>query len=143
MYRAFHSTETALLHVINDLLLSLDRQDVSILILLDLSASFDTLDHNILLSRLHDYAGVSGIALDWFLSYLGDPSQRVKLGMSLSDFCSLIWGVPQGSISEPMLFSIYSAPLESFRVASHLHADDMQLYLSFKIKNADATKFKI
>ena len=46
-YKAFHSTETALLHVINDLLLSLNRQDVSILILLDLSAAFDTLDHNI------------------------------------------------------------------------------------------------
>ena len=67
-YKQFHCTETALLHIINDLLTvtGMDNHEVSILLLLDFSSAFDTLDHDILINRLHDDAGVGGIALLWF-----------------------------------------------------------------------------
>ena len=69
-YRKCHSTETALLHVVNDLLQASDSGHVSILSLLDLSAAFDTTDHDILIKTLHTTFGCSGTVLDWFISYL-------------------------------------------------------------------------
>ena len=69
-YRKNYSTETALLRVKNDILLNLNKQHVTLLVLLDLSAAFDTVDHNVVLSRLHSKFGISGTALEWFRSYL-------------------------------------------------------------------------
>ena len=77
-YRQFHSTETALIKVMNDILLKMNSQHVTMLILLDLSAAFDTVDHRILLERLSDEVGIRGTALNWFRSYLSDRSQRVS-----------------------------------------------------------------
>ena len=96
-YRKFHSTETALLRVQNDILMNMNRQHVTLLVLLDLSAAFDTVDHKILLHRLHSSLGITGTALKWFESYLSNRLQRVFSGGCLSDSIKLPHGVPQGS----------------------------------------------
>ena len=92
-YRKFHSTETALLKI-HDIPSLMDDGKVTALTLLDLSAAFNTIDHTILLSRLDDWFGVSGKALDWFKSYLTGGSQRIKLGYCLSSKSDLSFGVP-------------------------------------------------
>ena len=79
-YKQYHATETALLPVNNDILTSLDNGKITALILLDLSAAFDTVDHSILISRLHDFLGVQDLALDWCKSYLSDRPQYVRIG---------------------------------------------------------------
>ena len=76
-YRKHHSTETALLRVISDLLSSMDKQEVTLLGLLDLSAAFDCVDHNILLTRLERTFGITGSALNWIRSFLLDRTQQV------------------------------------------------------------------
>ena len=78
-YREGHSTETALLKVQNDLLVAMGNQRVSILVFLDLSAAFDTVNHRLLLKLLNERCGVMGDALKWFESYLSDRSQNVKV----------------------------------------------------------------
>jgi hypothetical protein len=105
------------------------------LTLLDLSAAFDTIDHSILTHRLENWFGISGLALHWLSSYLTDRSQRVKLDDCLSPNVSIPFGVPQGSVLGPLLFSLYTTPLsnviEGHSVPHQLYADDTQLYLSF------------
>ena len=106
-YRKCHSTETALLRVVNDLLQASDSGHVSILSLLDLSAAFDTTDHDILINRLHITFGCSGTVLDWFTSYLSFLTQSVLVGHA-STPSALKCGVPQGSVLGPLLFTLYS-----------------------------------
>ena len=88
-YRIFHSTETTLLKIHNDLILAMDRGEVTSLILLDLSAAFDTVDHSILLTRLQNWFGLDGLSLDWFTSYLSSRSQAVSINDSISAFSTL------------------------------------------------------
>ena len=97
-YRKFHSTETALLRVHNDISVSLDKGHVTALTLLDLSAAFDTIDHNTLTNRLAEGYGVSGMALAWFKSYLCGRHQKIKIDKSFSDSSLLEHGVPEGSV---------------------------------------------
>ncbi len=110
-YREFHSTETALLKVHNDILLALDSDQSVVLILLDLTAAFDTIDHAILLQRLTDRYGVKGLVLKWIKSYLSHRSWSVSLDNTVSQERGLSYGVPQGSILGPLLFVLYVAPL--------------------------------
>ena len=84
-YRACHSTESALIKVKNDLMMLINNRQVVLLVLLDISAAFDTIDHEILLSRLSTLIGVSGSAFDWFRSYLTGWSSRVDIAGELSD----------------------------------------------------------
>ena len=93
-YRPGHSTETALLKIVNDLLLSLDDGKISILASLDLSAAFDTIDHNILLHRLQHDFGLSGTVLDWFSAYLSGRIQSVSVHSHTSVPASVSCGVP-------------------------------------------------
>ena len=88
-YRPFHSTETALLRIQNDLLLSIENKKISALVFLDLSAAFDTIDHKILLSRLSSYFGISGLALKLLSSYLQNRKQTVSI--SLSSFTTIFY----------------------------------------------------
>ena len=110
-YRAGHSTETALLKVQNDILLAMDRQHVTLLVLLDLSAAFDTVDHQVLLRRLEVTYGITGTALQWFRSYLTGRTQRVYINQTYSDDFALPHGVPQGSCLGPLLFTMYASKL--------------------------------
>ena len=110
-YRRGHSTETALLKIHNDILIAMDRQHVILLVLLDLSAAFDTLEHSVLLSRLSNSFGIRDTALRWFRSYLSDRSQRVSLDGKVSDKFQLTHGVPQGSCLGSLLFTLYVSKL--------------------------------
>jgi hypothetical protein len=136
-YRANHSTETALLWVMNDLLLAVDNGDGAALVLLDLSAAFDTIDHAVLLSCLECRFGLKGVVLDWFRSYLSNRRQSVRISGKSSSPSPLLFGVPQGSVLGPVLFTMYLTPLDDivsmFEVLRHYFADDTQLYKRFKI----------
>ena len=105
------------------------------LVLLDLSAAFDTVSHEVLLSRLRLQNGINGNALQWISSYLHDRSQSVLVAGNLSEAAPLKWGVPQGSVLGPDLFSDYSAPvaniIRSYGVTAHCYADDTQLDVTF------------
>ena len=107
-YRSHHSPETALLKATNDLLMNVDKCNVSLLLLLDLSAAFDTVDHGILLQSLQRKLGVCGAALSWFKSYLEGRSQRICMKETLSQPFDLKWGIPQCSCLGPLLFTIFT-----------------------------------
>ena len=131
----FYITETALTRIHNDLTLAIDKQRVSALLLLDLSAAFDTIDHSILLSRLHTGFGISNSAHSLLSSYLPQRSQAVVIDKTFSPTLPLVRGVPQGSVLGPLLFTLYTTPLSHLLTDSslqfHFYADDTQIYISF------------
>ena len=124
-YRPMHSTETALLKVQNDLLRNLDDGKTTVLVLLDLSAAFDTLDHSGVISMLENL---------WFASYLMDRQQMVKVKECVGEPFQTKYGVPQGSVLGPLLFTLYTTPLSKIisrhNVCHHLYADDTQIYVT-------------
>ena len=133
-FRANHSTETALTKILNDLRNNMDDGLVSVLVLLDLSAAFDTVDHNILLHRLEHTVGITGTALNWIRSYITGRTFCVRLGDSVSGKHTIPFGVAQGSNLAPLLFSLYMLPLgdiiRKHNINYHSYADDTQLYIS-------------
>ena len=141
-YRRSHSTETALLKVQSDILESLDNGRVTVLVMLDLSTAFDTLDHGIMLHHFASLFGISGAALGWIASYLHDRYQVVVIDDEHSDPVLLEHGVPQGSVLGPKKYTMYSKPLGAiirrYGLCYHFYADDTQLYISFKAKDGAA-----
>ena len=121
-YRKHHSTETAILRVCNDFLEEADDRKVNLLVLLDLSAAFDTIDHNILIKRLECSFGVKGTALKWFASYLKNRTQSVKVSGFQLEKGFLQFGVPQGSVLGPVLFTMYTQPLVHIMRKFNRHA---------------------
>ncbi len=141
-YRKGHSTETALLKVKNDIDCALDRGEGVLLLLLDLSAAFDTVDHRILLKRLSFSIGVQGTSLAWLKSYLSCRSQSVNVDGAKSKEVPLTTGVPQGSVLGPLLFLCYLLPLariiDAHPVMRHGYADDTQVYVTFKLNDINS-----
>ena len=141
-YRSCHSTESALMRVHNDIIVSMDNRNSVILVLLDLSAAFDTVNHVLLLSRLEKRFGITGTILTWFRSYLSSRAQFVSINQSYSTKRDLLVGVPQGSVLGPLLYLLYTVPISDVITNCHLnyrlHADDTQLYLAFKTDDANS-----
>ena len=135
-YKKGHSTETALTRIHNDILCAIDDNECVILVLVDLSAAFDTVDHDILIERLKHRFGITGKALTWIKSFLCERTHFVKIGSKRSDNHKLCCGVPQGSVLGPILYSMYTAPLadviSKHGMNYHFYADDSQIFLSFK-----------
>uniref|UniRef100_M3XJH3 Reverse transcriptase domain-containing protein n=1 Tax=Latimeria chalumnae TaxID=7897 RepID=M3XJH3_LATCH len=131
----YNSTKNALVKVVSDLLTTMDKGLLSLLVQLDLSSAFDTIDHGILLDRLEHHLGISGTILNWFQSFLSGRSQVVRIRDSVSVPSEISCGVPQGSILSPMLFAIYLLQLgdivRRYGVDFHCYANDVQLYLAF------------
>ena len=134
-FKPGHSTETALVKVQNDILTSIDQHGIVILVMLDLSTAFDTIDHDILFSRMENTLGITGQALALFKSYLSGRTLRIKIDKSFSELQDILWSVPQGSVLGPLLFLIYllHVPLgkliRKHGLELHIYAYDTQLYL--------------
>jgi len=126
-FRAYHSTETAVVKVVGDILHALDTGNIALLTLLDLSAAFDSVDHSVLLRRLQKSYGLHGTVIGWFASYLTARSQYVRTPAALF----VLYGVPQGSVLGPILFVLYVADVlqlvKDHGLMPHAYADDTQI----------------
>lgn len=125
------------MRVHNYIMISLDTDGNSvILVLLDLLAAFDTVNHDLLMSRLERRCGITGTVVNWFKSYLCSLTQFVSTNQSHSTKRDLLVGVPPDSILGPLLYLLYTAPISdviaSHHLNYHLYADDTQLYLAFE-----------
>ena len=142
--RKNHSTETLSLLVTDHIFRAIDRQQLTAMVLIDLSKAFDSICHSTLLLKLNSL-GTSSQALKWFESYLTDRKQSTRLGTSLSDELTITHGVPQGSILGPMLFNLYMNDLPSAVKSSctDSYVDDTKIYCSFSAKNINSCFVKM
>ena len=135
-YRHGHSTETALLRVKNDIAATLDEKGKVVLVMLDLSSAFDTINHDILMNRLQHSVGITDAALSWLHSYITERYQRVAVDSATSADCVMKCGVPQGSVLGPILYCIYKRPIGDIvarhGLKYHCYADDTQIYMAVK-----------
>ena len=131
-YRRHPSTETAATKVYSNILGAADDGKLSFLILLDMSAAFDLLNHSLLLERLESTDGFDGFTLEWFKNYLSDRSFNVRCSGAKSKFVDSSVGVPQGSVFGPLLFSLYTGDLgklvRKYKLGFHQYAYHTQIY---------------
>ena len=141
-FRGNHSTETALLKVLSDILMAADIGMVTLLGLLDMSAAFDTVDHDILICRLETSFGIMGTALAWLRSFLTKRTQQVVFNGHSSSKVTVTSGVPQGSVLGPLFFLLYTADIpliaSEHRIEAYFYADDGQLYLFGRAGEAES-----
>ena len=134
-YCSNHSTETALLKIKADILNNMENQHVTGILLLDLSAAFNTVSKNLLINHLLYRFGVCDQALGWIESYLLDHTQKVKIGNTKSTPSVLTQGVPQGSVLGPILYTLFTSPVgdlcKEHGIDYHSYADDTKNYHSF------------
>ena len=146
-YRKGHSTETAVLKVFSVIVDDMDKGKFVLLSLLDLSAAFDTVDHDILLHKMSTSFGVGGDVLIWFKSYLIGRSQSVYLPTGSSVKSAVTCVVPQGSILGPILLTLYTADIcrliSTFELKHHCYADDQQIHGSCSLTDCGNLKLKM
>ena len=138
-YKKHCSTETLLVRLTNDILIASDSKSATVVLLLDLSAAFDTVEHGLLLNILEKEIGLSGVVLKWFKSFLTTRTQKIRLGNAVSEEIVIIFGVPQGSVLGPVLFNIYIRSIyslvKSIGFSIFGYADDHQILKTFKPKS--------
>ena len=140
-YWPHHSMESAIIRVQSDILQAMDSQRVIVLVMLNFSAVFNTIDHQVLLQHLSSDVGVSKTALHWFQSYLAGRTQSITINSARSRLRISHFGVPQGSVLGPKLFSIYTVPLgsiiENHGLKCHFYANDTQAYFNVDPRRAN------
>jgi len=132
-----HSCETALCKTLNDIYLASDSGECTMLVSLDSSAAFDTIDHNILLNRLHTRFGITGSPLAWLTPFLLGRTQSVCVGNASATVTACRTGVPQGSVLGPILFCLNISPnadiASQYSVSLQQYANDTQLYIACSV----------
>ena len=134
-YRENYSCETALAKIVNDILWAMEHQKITSLVTINLSAAFDTVDHDILLRVLKKRFGVQDTCLEWFRSYLTSRKCMVKIRDAFSSKYELNYSVPQGSLGGPSLYAVYASTMQSVvleEINLYGFADDHVLKNSFK-----------
>ena len=142
--KKYNSTETLNIHVTDFILKAMDKKQMTVLVLLDLSKAYDSINHDLLLGKLRSL-GVSPSALRWFYSYLTGRRQAVRIGSTLSSKLPIKNGVPQGSILGPILFSLYinDLPTVSQHCNIESYVDDSKLFLAFSLNELDDAVTKV
>ena len=136
-FRQFHSTETILIYLTDDILWTLDHNKNIQLLLLNLSSAFDTINYDLLIDRLK-MSGLSDTVLLWFISYLQNRYFSININNEYLSKKILCHDVPQGSVLGPILFSIYLLPLIAIfhqfpDINYHFYADDLQIYIELPL----------
>ena len=146
-HRSQHSTETALVKVFSNIVDALDDGNIAILAILNLTATFDTVDHRILFQRLQRSFGIDETTLCWFESYVIGRTQSVHLANNTTTPHPLVCSVPQGSVLGPLLFILYTADIGSIIAVHgflhHCYTDDTQIYFFCRPLNSASLKDQV
>ena len=140
-YRKYYSCETSLVKLVSDILWAMEKQLVTVVVILDLSAAFTTVDHDLLLEVLEKQYGIVGTVRQWYTSYLKPRTFKVSIRETTSQPRQLDYSVPQGSVQGAFLFIAYPSTLDLVVQPSGLElngfADDHSICTTFKPSKLD------